>query len=171
MSQQATARREAGRGGGRKPGYYPRGGGVDLASKAYKSTISKIALHTFNTGQNKYAAQFTQWRDKVANYLQQTSTDEGYLVAKTIQTGKEQSIPLPPPVDAIAPDKADLDIIQEEDIEKVCQEATEAKQGPEEGVHHSLRTVLPGSPRQVEVDKELGSDAEGAVAARANLKS
>ena len=67
MSHQAAAGRGAWRSGGRKPQYYPRGGGVGLASKAYKSTISKIALHTFHTGQNKYAAQFTQSRDEVAN--------------------------------------------------------------------------------------------------------
>ncbi len=64
------ARRGAGCGGGRKPQYYPQGGGVYHASKAYKSAISKIALHTFNMGQNKYAAQFMQLRNKVANYLQ-----------------------------------------------------------------------------------------------------
>ena len=70
MSQQAKVGRGAGRDGGRKPQYYPQGGGVDLASKTYKSTISKIGLHTFNTGKNKYTAQFTQSRDEVANYLQ-----------------------------------------------------------------------------------------------------
>jgi hypothetical protein len=120
MSQQAVAGRGAGRGGGRKPRYYPQGGGVDLASKSYKSTISKIVLHTFNTGQNKYAAQFTQSRDKVANYLQRTLADKGYLVAETTRTRKKQSIPLPPPVDVNAPDKADLDIIQAEDIKTIA---------------------------------------------------
>ena len=70
MSHQAAAGQGAWRSGGRKPQYYPRGGGVDLASKAYKSMISEIALHTFNMGQNKYAAQFMQLRNKVANYLQ-----------------------------------------------------------------------------------------------------
>ena len=70
---------------------------MDLASKPFKSAISEIAEHTFNTGQNKYAAQFTRLREEIANYLQRTSTDEGYLVAETIRTGKEQTIPLPPP--------------------------------------------------------------------------
>ena len=71
-------------------------------------------------GQNKYAAQFTQSRDKVANYLQRTLADKGYLVAETTRTGKKQSIPLPPPVDVNAPDKADLDIIQAEDIKTIA---------------------------------------------------
>ena len=83
------AGRGAGCGGGRKLQYYPRGGGIDLASKAYKSTNSKIALHTFNTRQNKYAVQFTQSRDEVANYLQQASADERYLVTEMIQARKE----------------------------------------------------------------------------------
>ncbi len=86
MSQQAAAGRGAGRGGsGRGPRYYPRKGGVDHTLKAYKSAISEIAEHTFNTGQNKYAAQFTRSREDIANYVQRTSTDEGYLVAETIR--------------------------------------------------------------------------------------
>ncbi len=39
------------------------------ATKGFKSAISKIAQDTFNTGQNKFAAQFTQSRKNVANYL------------------------------------------------------------------------------------------------------
>jgi hypothetical protein len=117
MSQQAAAGRGAGRGGsGRGPRYYPRKGGVDHTSKAYKSAISEIAEHTFNTGHNKYAAQFTRSREEIANYVQRTSTDEGYLVAETIRTGNEQTIPLPPPVDY----KADLEIIRSEDIKTIA---------------------------------------------------
>jgi hypothetical protein len=68
MSQQGAAGRGGGRGSGRgKSRYYPRGG-VD-ATKAFKSTISEIAEDTFNTGQNKFAAQFTQLRKNVSNYL------------------------------------------------------------------------------------------------------
>ena len=109
MSQQATAGRGAGRGGHR---YYAQKGGVDHASKTYKSAISEIAEHTLNTGHNKYTAQFTRSREEIANYVQRTSTDEGYLVAETIHTVKEQSIPLPPPVDQNAADKEDLEIIR-----------------------------------------------------------
>jgi hypothetical protein len=70
MSQQAAAGRGAGRGGGRKPQYFPKGRGMDTMAKAYKSSISGIEEHTFNTGQNKFAAQFTQSRKNVANFLQ-----------------------------------------------------------------------------------------------------
>jgi len=52
MSQQAAAGRGAGRCGGRKPRYFPRGRGIDTATKAYKSSILGIKEHTFNTGQN-----------------------------------------------------------------------------------------------------------------------
>ncbi len=57
MSQQAAAGRGGGRGSSReKPRYYPQGG-VDT-TRVFKSAISKIAEDTFNTGQNKFAAQF-----------------------------------------------------------------------------------------------------------------
>ncbi len=45
---------------------------------------------TFNTGQNKFVAQFTQLQKNIANYLQRTLASKGYLVAKTVRTGKEQ---------------------------------------------------------------------------------
>jgi hypothetical protein len=41
----------------------------DPPIKGFKSTISKIENDTFNTGQNQFAAQFTQSRENVANYL------------------------------------------------------------------------------------------------------
>jgi hypothetical protein len=46
--------------------------------------IAEIAHDTFDTGQNKFAAQFTQLWKNVANYLQRTSASEGYLVAETV---------------------------------------------------------------------------------------
>ena len=65
MSQQAAIGRGGGRGssGGKKPQrYFPqgRGGGAAVLSKAYKSPIAEIAKHTFNTGENRFAAQFTE---------------------------------------------------------------------------------------------------------------
>ncbi len=77
MSQQAAARQGARRGGGRKPKYYPRGGGIEASRKAYKSVIAEIVNDTFNMGQNKFATQFTQSRKNVANYLQCMSAAEG----------------------------------------------------------------------------------------------
>jgi hypothetical protein len=55
---------------------------------------------TFNTGQNKFVAQFTQSCKTVANYLQHTLAAEGYLVAQTVRTGKKQTIDLPPAINA-----------------------------------------------------------------------
>ena len=97
MSQQATAAQGAGPagrgGGGSTPRYFPEAGGE--ATKDFKSAISEIAQDTFNTRQNKFSAQFTQSCKNVANYLQRTSASEGYLVAETVRTGREQTIPLP----------------------------------------------------------------------------
>jgi hypothetical protein len=73
--------------------------------------ISKIAHDTFNTRQNKFAAQFTQSQKNVANYLQRTSAAEGYLVAETVRTGKKQMIDLPPAIDESAPDAEDQKFI------------------------------------------------------------
>ncbi len=89
MSQQAAARRGAGRGGGRKPKFIPRGGGVKSLSKAFRLSTLGIEKWTFNTGQNKFAAQFTLSREELANYIQRTLADEGYLVAETIRSGKK----------------------------------------------------------------------------------
>ena len=47
----------------------PRGREIDTVTKAYKSSILGIEEHTFNKGQNKFAAQFTQSRVSVANIL------------------------------------------------------------------------------------------------------
>jgi hypothetical protein len=122
MSQQAAAGQGAGpggRGGGRrKLRYFPPGGGE--ATKGFKSAISEIAQVTFNTGQNKFAAQFTQLRKNVANYLQRTLASKGHLVAKTVRTGKEQTIALPSAVDASAPDAADQKIIRDKEVKMIA---------------------------------------------------
>ncbi len=101
-----------GRGGGRGTRhlkFHPRAG---ESTKGYKLAISKIATDTFNTGQNKFAAQFTQSRKNVANYLQRTSANKGYLVAETVRTGREEIIKLPPAVDPNATD-ADAEVSEE----------------------------------------------------------
>ena len=114
MSQQAAAGRGAGRGGGRKPkSFHPRGRGGGLgATKAYESPITEISKYTFNTGKNKFAAQFTESQERVTGYIQQSGTEESYLVAETIRTGTTQTIALLAAVDANAPDKEDLEIIE-----------------------------------------------------------
>ena len=52
-------------------------------------------MDTFNPGENKFAAQFTQSQKNVTNYLQWTLANKGYLVAETVRTGREQIIKLP----------------------------------------------------------------------------
>ncbi len=116
MSQQAAAGRGAGQGGRRNPKFIPRGGGVESLSKAFRSSTSGIKKWTFNTRQSKFAAQFTLSCKEVANYIQRTLADEGYLVAETIRSGEKQSIPLPPPVDPNDPNKTDLEAIRAEDV-------------------------------------------------------
>ncbi len=113
MSQQAAAGRGAGRGGGRKPKYFPRrgGGNITATAKAYESPITKIAKYTFNTGKNTFAAQLTESRERVAGYVQRSGMEESYLVAKMIRTGTAQKIALPAAVDPNAPDKAGLELI------------------------------------------------------------
>jgi hypothetical protein len=120
MSQQAVAGRGAGCSGGRKSQYFMQGRGVDHSTKPFKSTILEIMEPTFNTGENKYAAQFTQSREEVANYLQRTLAEEGYLVAETVQTGKQQIIPLPAPIDPNAEDKVDLEIIRTKEVKIIA---------------------------------------------------
>ncbi len=118
MSQQATAGRGRGRSGGRgKPRYHPQGG--VYATKAFKSAISKIAEDTFNTGQNKFTAQFTQSRTNVSNYLQRTLAYEGYIIAEMVRTGKKQIIELPPAVGESAADAEDQKIIRAEKVKTV----------------------------------------------------
>jgi hypothetical protein len=89
-------------------------------TKGFKLTIGEIANDKFNTGHNKFADQFTQSRRNVANYLQQMSAAEGYLVAKTVQTGKEQMIALPAPVNANDPDKENLELIRTEEVKVIA---------------------------------------------------
>jgi len=88
--------------------------------KGYKSTISEIANDTFNRWENVFAAQFTQSRKNVANYLQRTAAEEGYLVAETVRTGMEQVIALPPAVDPNSADADDQKIIQEEAVRAIA---------------------------------------------------
>ncbi len=119
MSHQAAAGRGAGRGGSRKPRFIPQGGG-DNFDKPFQSTMVGIEKWTFNTGQNKYVVQFTLHRKEVANYIQRTLADEGYLVAQTIRSGTKQLIPLPLPVDPSNLDKADLEAIRTKDVKTIA---------------------------------------------------
>jgi hypothetical protein len=56
----------------------------------------------------------------LGTYLQHTAADEGYLVAKTMRTGKQQIIMLPPPINASAADADDQKIIREEAVRAIA---------------------------------------------------
>ena len=164
MSQQAAIGQGGGCGssGCRRPQRYSprgRGGGTVAPSKAYESPITEIARHTFYTGKNKFAAQFTESRERVVGYIQQAGMEESYLVAETIRTGRAQTIALPPPVDANAPDKADLEII----CIKIVKSVTKRQQKLKESLKKGYATVY---------DQCLQEGREvGAVIARANQKN
>jgi hypothetical protein len=99
-----------------------------LDKKPFRSSTAGIEKWTFNTGQNEYAAQFTLHREEVANYIQRTLANEGYLVAQTIRSGMKQSIVLPPPVDQNDPDKEDLEAIRAEDVKTVAKRRQKLKE-------------------------------------------
>jgi hypothetical protein len=80
--------------------------------------VSEIANDTFNTDQNKFAAQFTTSQKNVANYLQRTC-NKGYLVAQTVHTRQAQTIDLPSPVDPDSPTAADNELIRQELVKAV----------------------------------------------------
>ncbi len=70
--------------------------------------------------QNQFAAQFTQSRKNKANYMKQTTVDEGYTVTMTVRTRKAQAIALPASIDVTALDVADQKIIQEKVIRVIA---------------------------------------------------
>ena len=103
-----------------------------MSSKAYESPITEIVKHTFNIGKNKFAAQFTELRERVAGYVQRIP-EESYLVAKIIRKGVVQMIALPPPIDTNAPDKADLELIRVEVVKSIAKRRQKLKESLKKG--------------------------------------
>ena len=97
--------------------FHPRAG---ESTKGYKSAIREIAMDTFNMGQNKFAVHFTQSQKNVANYLQRTSANEGYLVAETVRTGREQIFKLPPAIDPNDSNVNNQRIIRAEEVKTIA---------------------------------------------------
>ena len=122
MSQQAAAGWGApmGRGGGQGTKNFRFNPHAGEATKGYKSAISKIATKNFNKEQNKFATQFTQSQKNAANYLQRTSANKGYLVAKTVRTGREQIIKLPPAINSNAAGADNQRIIRAEEVKTIA---------------------------------------------------
>jgi len=142
-----------GRGGGRGTRhlkFHPRAG---ESTKGYKSTISEIATDTFNTGQNKFAAQFTQSRKNGVNYLQRTSANEGYLVAETVRTGRQQIIKLPPAVDPNDFDADNQRIIRAEEVKTIAKRRLKLSESLKKG----YATVYDQCSQEVR-DKLEGTD-------------
>ena len=131
--------------------YHPR---VGEATKGFKSAISKIAADTFNTGQNKFATQFTQSQKNIANYLQRTLVHEGYLVAETARTGREQIIELPPAVDPNAANVNDQKIIRAEEVKTIAKRRLKLVDSLKKG----YATVYDQCSQEVK-DKLKGTDA------------
>ncbi len=118
--------------------------------------ISKIAHDTFNTGQNKFAAQFTQSQKNVANYLQCKAASEGYLVAKTMRTGRKQVIDLP---SAINPNNLELEdkkIIQAEVVKTIAKRHLKL----EDSLKKGYATVYDQCLQEVRDKLELTDDWE-----------
>ena len=90
-----------------------------FVSKAFKSPIVEIASNTINTGQRKFAAQFTQSRKNITSYIQRSVGKEAYLVAQTISMEVLQTIDTPPPIPANDPDVDDLTIVRVEVVRVV----------------------------------------------------
>jgi hypothetical protein len=118
MSQQL----QAGRAGWGGRGGQGRGGSrthnsIAYLPKIYKSPITEIAYDKFNTVVSKHAALFTKSRKNIANYIQRSSLDEGFLVAQVIRTGAEQTIAMPAAADA---NDADAVIVRTEQVRAVA---------------------------------------------------
>ncbi len=133
--------------------------------KAFRSSTLGIKKWTFNMGQNKFAVQFTLSCEEVANYIQCTLTDEGYLVAETIRSGEEQSIPLPAPVDPNDPNKTDLEAIQAEDVKNIAKRRQKLRELLMKGYATVYgHPMLAGSTQQTESLERLGDNPGRAIA-------
>ena len=108
-------------------------GRTTFVLKSFKSLILEITSDTFNTGQSKFAAQFTQSRKDIYSYVQRSVGKEAYLVAQTIRTGVLQRIDLPPPIPANDPEADDLIIIREEVVRAVAKRRTTLNQDLKKG--------------------------------------
>ena len=69
----------------------------------------------------------------MGNYLQRTANDEGYLVAETVRTGKQQTIDLPPPIDENDPDADGLKIIHSEEVKSVAKRRLKLEESLKKG--------------------------------------
>jgi hypothetical protein len=102
-------------------------------TKGFKSAISEIAHDTFNTGQTKFAAHFTQWQKNVPNYLKCTAALEGYLVVETGRMGRKQVIDLPSAINPNDPELEDKKIIRSEEVKAIAKRRLKLKDSLKKG--------------------------------------
>ena len=72
----------------------------------------------------------------VANYLQWTSANEGYLVAETVRTERQRIIELPPAID---PNER---IIRAEKVKTIAKQRLKLSEFPQEGIRDGVRPVF-----------------------------
>ena len=159
MSQQLAAGQGGGRGDASRPRNFPRcgGGGAGATTKAYELPITEISKYTFNTGEKKFSAQFTESRKRVVGYVQRSGMEESYLVAETIRMGTTQTIAL------LAMVNRGSQISREE--------ATETQGVAQEGVRNGRRPVLTRGAQQAEGDEELGERTVGPALTQADQEN
>ena len=97
MSDRDGATRH-GRGGRGRGGRYPSKKASYPPQKTYVSPVAGVENDTFNTGHLKFASQFKTSKRNIANFVKRSLTYEGHIVAKTIKTGKVQTVELPPAI-------------------------------------------------------------------------
>jgi hypothetical protein len=97
-----------------------------------------------------------QSRKNVANYLQRTAPDKGYLVAETVSTGRAQVILLPPPVDDTASNAAEQKIIREEAVGAIAKRKAKLNSALKKG----YATVWDQCSQEVRDKLEVSNDWE-----------
>ena len=126
-------------------------GRMPFVSKAFKYPIVEITSDTFNMGQSKFAAQFTQSRKNVASYIQRSVGKEKYMVAQKIRTGVLQTINLPHPVPENDPETDDFATVRVEVVRAVAKRCITLNQDLKKG----FATVYDQCSQEVRENLEL----------------
>jgi hypothetical protein len=96
----------------------------------------------------------------------QRTSDEGYLVAQTVQTGERQIIKLPAAVDPNSPTAADDEVIRQELVKGHGEKTNEVKRVPDEGICDREWTVLRRGQGETGGVKQLAAHTGRAVTTR-----
>ncbi len=107
-------------------------------------------------GQNKFAAQFTQSRKNITNYIQRMASSEGYLVAERVRIGRQQIIALPPAVNESVANVGDQKIIRAEEVKTVVKRRLK----PEDALKKGYAMVYNQCSQEVKDKLEATNDWE-----------